>query len=135
MRSRYHALPTNGARTAGRRVNPWLQAGLSLSAGLITGAGALVGVRLSIRANDRSTVQRELAARREEWWRRFTWAAELALDQSPAKRATGLEMLVKLAQSDLAQRDECLLLDAFQERVLDTLLDELADQDKGRSAS
>lgn len=66
-------------------------------------------------------MQREKAARREEWWRRFTWAAELALDESPTKRATGLRMLTQLAQSELAQRDEYLILDAFPGRVLDEM--------------
>lgn len=106
-------------------MNPWLQTGLSLLVGLITAGGALIGVRHMARGNDRATEQREVAARREEWWRRFTWAAELALDESPAKRVAGLKLLAKLAQSELAQRDECLLLDVFQERVLDALLEDL----------
>lgn len=88
---------------------------------LVAAAGAFLGVRLSVRGGDRATVQREKAARREEWWRRFTWAAELALDESPAKRATGLRMLTQLAQSELAQRDEYLILDAFPGRVLDEM--------------
>ncbi|WP_409490694.1 hypothetical protein [Amycolatopsis sp. cmx-11-12] len=104
-------------------VNPWLQAGLSLLVGLMTACGALVGVRHSVRGNDRATEQRELAARREEWWRRFTWAAELALDQASGKRTVGLQLLVQLAESDLAQRDECLLIDVFQQRVLDEILE------------
>ncbi|WP_326565328.1 hypothetical protein VSH64_26135 [Amycolatopsis rhabdoformis] len=116
-------------------MNPWWQAGLSLLVGLLTAAGAFLGVRLSVRANDRATVQRELSARREEWWRRFTWAAELALDESPVRRVTGLKLLAKLAQSELAERDECLLLDVFQGRVLDSLLDELDQPDEERSAS
>jgi hypothetical protein len=112
-------------------MNPWFQTGLSLLVGLLTAGGALVGVRLTVRGNDRSTQQRELAASREEWWRRFTWAAQLALDDSPAKRVAGLKLLAKLGQSDLAQNDECMLLDVFQGRVLDTLVDELSEPGKG----
>ncbi|GGM67363.1 hypothetical protein GCM10011608_60770 [Micromonospora sonchi] len=112
-------------------MNPWLQVGLSVVIGLMTAAGALIGVRLSVRGADRATGQRELAGRREEWWRRFTWAAELALDDAPAKRVTGLKLLAKLAQSELAERDECLLLDVFQGRVLDELLSDLPDSSKG----
>jgi hypothetical protein len=108
-------------------MQPWMQAGLSVLVGLLTAGGAYVGVRHAARANDRATQQRELAARREEWWRRFIWAVELALDESPVKRVTGLKLLTKLAQSDLAERDEALLLDVFQGRVLDRLLDELPD--------
>ncbi|GAA4529368.1 hypothetical protein [Amycolatopsis samaneae] len=117
-------------------MNPWLQAGLSLLVGLLTAGGAFVGVRHTVRGNDRATEQRELAARREEWWRRFTWAAELALAESPAKRVTGLKLLTELAQSDLAQHDECVLLDVFQDRVLDTVLDDLSERaEEGHQAS
>ena len=109
-------------------MNPWIPVVASLVAALCGGAGALVGVRLSVKGNDRATAQRELSARREEWWRRFTWAAELALDESETKRVAGLKILTKLAESDLAQRDECLLLDAFHERILDELSDPLGDR-------
>ncbi|MBQ0994859.1 hypothetical protein KBX08_32930 [Micromonospora sp. H61] len=86
--------------------------------GLIAAVGAFVGVRLSVRGNDRATVQRDIAARREEWWRRFTWAAELAHDDSPASRAAGLRVLTQLALSELSQRDEHLILHAFPAPVL-----------------
>lgn len=109
-----------------------MQAGLSVLVGLLTACGAYLGVRHTTRGNDRATRQRELAARREEWWRRFTWAADLAMDESPVKRVTGLKLLAKLAQSDLAQRDECLLLDVFHGRVLDALLDDVPDAGERR---
>jgi hypothetical protein len=101
-------------------VNPWLQAGLSLVVGLLTASGALVGVRLSVQGTNRA-----------EWWRRFTWAADLALDSSSVKRVAGLKLLAKLAQSDLAQEDDYLLLDAFQERVLDELLNDAPGLQEG----
>jgi hypothetical protein len=101
-------------------MNPWLQAGLSLAVGLLTAGGALLGVRLAVRGNNRA-----------EWWRRFTWAAELALDDSATKRVTGLKLLTKLARSDLAQHDDYLLLDVFHERVLDELLRNLPDRREG----
>lgn len=116
-------------------VEPWAQASLSILVGLLTASGAYLGVRHTTRGNDRATQQRDLAARREEWWRRFTWAAELALDDSPAKRVAGLKLLAKLARSDLAQRDECLLLDVFQGRVLDKLLEDLPDADERRPSA
>lgn len=109
-------------------MSPWLQVLVSLAVGTLTAGGALLGVRASVRGNDRATEQRELAARREEWWRRFTWAAELAVDDSRTKRAAGLNLLAKLAASDLAQEEECLLLDVFQQRVLESLL---AEDDPG----
>ncbi|HEX2248491.1 MAG TPA: hypothetical protein VHH13_13175 [Arthrobacter sp.] len=101
-------------------VNPWTQAGLSLAVGLMTAGGALFGVRLAVRGNNRA-----------EWWRRFTWAAQLALEDSSVKRVTGLKLLAKLAQSDLAQRDDYLLLDVFQGRVLDELLRDSSDVREG----
>lgn len=101
-------------------MNPWLQTGLSLVVGLMTAGGALLGVRLAVRGSNRA-----------EWWRRFTWAAGLALDDSAVKRVAGLKLLTKLAQSDLAQRDECLLLDVFQGRVLDELLHDLRNLQEG----
>jgi hypothetical protein len=115
-------------------VNPWIQAGLAILIGLLTAGGAYLGVRHATQGNDRATQQRELAARREEWWRRFIWAADLAMDDSPIKRVVGLKLLAKLAQSDLAQRDEAQLLDVFQERVLDKLLEDLPDTG-GKEAS
>jgi hypothetical protein len=108
-------------------VNPWLQVALSLAVGVVTASAAFLGVRMTVRGNDRATEQRELAARREEWWRRFTWAAELCLDDAEHKRVAGLTLLATLAQSDLAHREEWLLLDAFQARVLDPVLREEAE--------
>ncbi|WP_410570533.1 hypothetical protein [Amycolatopsis sp. cmx-4-61] len=122
----------------GRRLqvimNPWLQVGLSLAAGVITAGCALVGVRHAARGNDRATEQRELAGRREEWWRRFTWAADLALSESVAKRVAGLKLLTKLARSNLARQDEYLLLDVFQGQVLDKLLVDLPETDRKAAA-
>ncbi|MGC7102932.1 hypothetical protein ACPZ19_50435 [Amycolatopsis lurida] len=91
--------------------------------GVLATSGAFLGARLGARANDRATSQRELAARREEWWRRFTWATELALDESPTKRTVGLSLMLKLATSELAQQDEYQLLDVFHQRVLGEILD------------
>ncbi|MGK4593920.1 hypothetical protein [Amycolatopsis sp. w19] len=91
--------------------------------GVLATSGAFIGARLGARANDRATEQRELAARREEWWRRFTWAAELTMDESAAKRTLGLSLMMKLARSELAQQDEYDLLDVFHQRVLGEILD------------
>lgn len=122
-------------------MNLWLPAIMSLVAGLLSAGGAFLGVRLTVRGTDRATnqralasrrdiAQRELAASREEWWRRFTWAAELTLDdEARTKRTAGLQLLTKLAQSDLAGHDEWVLLDVFQQRVLDTPDDEADDSE------
>jgi hypothetical protein len=118
-------------------MDPWLQAGLSLLIGLLTASGAYLGVRHATRGNDRATQQRDEAARREEWWSRFVWAAQLALDDSRVRRVAGLKLLAKLGRSDLADRDEWLLIDVFQGRVLDELLGDLPDpgEDEGERRS
>lgn len=123
-------------------MTPWLQILLSLGAGLVTASGALLGVRLTIRSSDRATSQRdfasqretqqrELAARREEWWRRFTWAAELTWDETKAKRVIGLRLLTQLVASELTGEEECLLLDAISQRVLGEFeVDEDTDEER-----
>lgn len=109
-------------------MNPWLQVALSLGTGVLTAGGALLGVRYSVKATDRATgqreiaaqrdvEQRELAARREEWWRRFTWAAEQATEETQEKRSAGLALLGHLATSKLAGEDEYLLLKSLTERL------------------
>lgn len=108
----------------------WWQVVVTAAVGLIATTGGFVGARLGVRANDRSTFQREDAARREEWWRRFTWAAELALDDSAVKRAAGLKLLAKLGRSRLATHDDHQLLDVFHHHALDRLV---RDADGGGS--
>lgn len=49
------------------------------------------------------------------------------MNNSSVKRVVDLKVLTKLAQSDLAQQDEYLLLDVFPKRVLDELLRHLPD--------
>jgi hypothetical protein len=107
-------------------VNPWLQTSLSLIAGLLAAGGALLGVRLSVQ----DTKTRQSGGGGPPVRR----SADLALNNSSAKRVVGLKMLTKLAQSDLAQRNEYLLLDVFPKRVLDELLRHLSDLSSGRLA-
>jgi hypothetical protein len=71
----------------------WLQTAMPLAVGVVTAGSAYLGVRHAARGNAHATAQRELAARREEWWRRFNWAADLALDVSAEKRSIGLKLL------------------------------------------
>ncbi|OXM54466.1 hypothetical protein CFP75_05200 [Amycolatopsis alba DSM 44262] len=98
----------------------WFLATLPVVASLLTAGAAYLGVRHAARGNDRATGQREAAARREEWWRRFTWAVDLARDQSSEEnRVLGLTLLTALAESDLAQEDELRLLEVFSQRQLE----------------
>ncbi len=111
-------------------MSPWLPTVLSLVTGVITATGALLGVQLTVKGNDRATGQRDLAsqrdvdqrelsARREEWWRRFTWAADLTMDESATKRSIGLQLVKKLTESELAGKDEYVLLESLTEQLGD----------------
>jgi hypothetical protein len=84
----------------------WLAALLSLLTGMVTASAALVGVRLTVR-------QQERATRLAEWSNRFDCAREYALDEDPLKRAIGFAMLERLAESEAAGPDELRILDAF----------------------
>ncbi|MFK0244610.1 hypothetical protein ACIQUM_07915 [Amycolatopsis azurea] len=98
------------------------QIAITACVGVLAATAAYFGARQGARSNDRATEQRDLAARREEWWRRFTWAAELAMNESAAKRTLGLSLMLKLARSELAQQDEYDLLDVFHQRTLGDIL-------------
>ncbi len=81
-------------------------------------AGALIGGHYS----RLETRQRERAARREEWWRRFEWAASLAVSDTEPSKTAGLHVLTTLGESRLAGADEARLLESFSQAVLGVLL-------------
>lgn len=89
----------------------WLTSLLSLGAGAITATGAFLGVRLTVRQQDRTI-------RHAQWWRQFEYASGLALDDDPYKRTVGLRILKGLAESDIAGMDELRMLDAFHRRLV-----------------
>ncbi|AOD24733.1 hypothetical protein IM25_23600 (plasmid) [Rhodococcus sp. p52] len=71
------------------------------------------------RATTRATEQREVQARREEWWRRFQYATELALDVDSAHRSNvGVQLVRAMITSSLAGRDELLAADTVLDEVL-----------------
>lgn len=85
---------------------------LTLIVALITGF-------LVWKANIGATDQRELQAKREEWWRRFQYAAELALDENNERRANiGVLMVRKMVTSTLAGPDELAAADVILDEVL-----------------
>jgi hypothetical protein len=89
----------------------WLTSLLSLGAGVITATGAFLGVRLTVKQQERIT-------RQSQWWRQFEHASQLALDEHVHKRTVGLRMLKGLAESDIAGIDELRMLDAFHRRLV-----------------
>lgn len=60
----------------------------------------------------RTVRQRDLADRRDQWWKRFAWAADLTLSDEGHRRDLGLRSLDLLAGSRLGGDEELELLDA-----------------------
>jgi hypothetical protein len=108
-------------------MGPWLQVASTLLVGLLAAGGALLGVRLSGRTNDRATEQRETQGRREEWSKRFYEVLAYVVDESPRKRETGVYLMTALAESELAGPDELRLMEVLADRVLNPMLRELCD--------
>lgn len=77
-------------------------ASIAVAAGIEDTAAAL----LAWRAGSSATDQRESQARREEWWRRFQWATELALSDDKPRADIGVLLVRDAVHSPLAGDDE-----------------------------
>ncbi|WP_148302214.1 hypothetical protein [Tomitella biformata] len=82
--------------------------------------GAWLSALLAWRSGARATVQREVQGKREEWWRRFQWSTELALDERENRAQSGAALLRVIRRSPLAEYPE---RDAVR-AVLDSMLGE-----------
>ena len=60
----------------------------------------------------RTVRQRDLADRRDQWWKRYQWATGLTLDPDEHLQDLGFRALELLAGSELAGQEEIELLDA-----------------------
>ncbi len=78
-------------------VNVW-----QLVLGCVTAVASITAAVLSWRAGRSAIDQRENQARREEWWRRFQWATELALSDDEDRANVGVLLLRDGVQSPLA---------------------------------
>lgn len=67
----------------------------------------------------RTVRQRDLADRRDQWWKRYQWATDLTLDPDVHRRDLGLRVLELLAASRLAGSEEIDLLDEAVTAELD----------------
>lgn len=67
----------------------------------------------------RTIRQRDLADRRDQWWKRYQWATDLTLDEDVHRRDLGLRVLETLAASRLAGPEEIDLLDEAVTAELD----------------
>jgi hypothetical protein len=71
------------------------QAWITLVLGVVGFAGVIAGI-----------VQRTLADRRAEWWRRATWAVDHTLSKDLDAQIVGFDVLIKLQSSRLATRPD-----------------------------
>ncbi|MFD6897829.1 PDDEXK nuclease domain-containing protein [Rhodococcus sp. NPDC060086] len=113
------ALGDAAPRRAGHRCNTGAVPTLQIILSILTLIAAGTSAFLVWRANTRATEQRELQARREEWWRRFQYATELALDiNNPHRSNVGVQLVRAMITSSLAGRDELLAADTVLDEVL-----------------
>lgn len=85
---------------------------------VVTAVAAITAAALSWWAGHQSTGQRERQGRREEWWRRFQWAIELAMSDSERKSQVGVALLDALANSSLATADEVAATSAVNDPIV-----------------
>lgn len=91
---------------------PWW---LTVLVGVLTVAGSFLADFIGAgRARPAAGDQRTMAITRQEWFKRFQWAAELALRSEPAAQAAGFAVLKVLASSELASEDDISLLSAVE---------------------
>ena len=95
--------------------------------GCVTAVASITAAILSWRAGRSAIDQRENQARREEWWRRFQWAIELALSDDEYRASIGTILLLEIAQSPLASEAEIRAarsaLDVWLSRTVDRELE------------
>ena len=72
----------------------------------------LVVATVALYVGLRTIRQRDLADRRDQWWKRFSWAIVLTQSDDPAEQDLGLDVLELLVGSSLAGREELEILDA-----------------------
>ncbi len=80
----------------------------------------IVGTRNAEEAAS-ATRQRETAARREEFWKRLTFALTATANENAAEARLGFTLLAELAKSDLASTEDRALARAASRAVLQQL--------------
>jgi hypothetical protein len=91
--------------------------GVQITLSVLTLVVASVTAVLVWRANTGATTQRENQGRREEWWRRFQWAAGMAVDEDERKRRVGVVVIGSVIESPLAGADELRAARAVMDEV------------------
>ncbi len=99
----------------------WLAVVVQLVVGVATIAVAFrVGTR-NAQETAHATLQRETAARREEFWKRLTYALTAAGSENQAEAQVGFALLTALVQSELASSEDRQLARAAGRAVLQPL--------------
>lgn len=99
----------------------WWAVVVQLVVGVATIAVAFrVGTR-NAQETANATSQRETAARREEFWKRLTYALTAAGSENEAEAQVGFALLGALVQSELASSEDLLLARAAGRAVLQPL--------------
>jgi len=80
----------------------------------------LVGTRNAEEAAN-ATLQRETAARREEFWKRLTFALTATANENPADARIGFTLLAALIKSDLATAEDVALAESVSRTILQQL--------------
>jgi len=80
----------------------------------------LVGTRNAEEAAN-ATLQRETAARREEFWKRLTFALTATAYENPADARIGFTLLAALIKSDLATAEDVALAESVSRTILQQL--------------
>ena len=87
----------------------------------------LVVASVALYVGLRTIRQRDLADRRDQWWKRFVWATELTAGEDLAAKELGLDVLELLGRSRLAGREEVEILEAGLTAALTRRLEVLDD--------
>lgn len=99
----------------------WLAVVVQLMIGVATIAVAFwVGTR-NAQESANATSQRETAARREEFWKRLTYALTAAGSENQTESQVGFALLTALVQSELASAEDRQLARAAGRAVLQPL--------------
>jgi hypothetical protein len=76
-------------------------------AGTVAFLGAAAAASVAFYNSRRDRLARQLADRRSQWWDRFTWATEEAVD--PESSVVGIKVLNRLVTPTLATEDDAII--------------------------
>lgn len=87
---------------------------MTTAASVLSMLGITAGIVLGVLA----WRQRDVSARRQEWWSREQWAIDVASSGDLRREPVGFRVLRVLSRSKLAGREEVAIFDAVWETLL-----------------